>query len=667
MKTRSLLQVNLIALITLCLNPLFSSDSDLEMALLAHDVQSFASGSATASTETDDRTGSNSSNASTTTAILIGESDSNSSTNTPPKPHNPHTEITIDDTWTDDDAAFLKAFIEKPNTTTAFLNQLNRSLHDEWGVKTWVGYLALGTAYGFYGWTDASYMQLTESWALPDAMLCIMEQATYDRIYGFAYKQQRFTAFAGKLAYGAIGECLEWAASFAKRYEFKLSNFPKIISPNADFTAIETNAYAKSRLLTNTAGLALAAGSAMVDAALYKRYLATTYDASPNDITFWPIWLGAGLTLDNFNDVLDLTCTGFAKLCKTQTGTMHEQRQHLKELFAKAQYHLQISNDSEIEAIYNQFTAAGNGTADINIDQLQLLTAAGANTALPNRWKRDLTTKSMAALFTAANIYNWWVLGNGIMNLNVAQVDSPTAASAALGTLNVAIFAPLTYAGMVQMGNGIIDTFAPQSSQLPHANHRSENNAIKRALQMLHVPVAFTLCAAGALAATSFSLYFTLYPELPFAAANNTAVNYSDYYNYTADDNSSISNATEDDSCAGYYGNDISFFYNQPWYMVQTAAFLVAANSRPAAKALQIMRAAPTKIADTAAGMYNKVRNWCGYEMLQPTMTPSHMRDTMMAVILTAVFMLKNANDTAITNLYSDINAENLPKPQAKP
>ncbi len=337
----------------------------------------------------------------------------------------------------------------------------------------------------------------------------------------------------------------------------------------------------------------------------------------------------------------------------------------MKELYAKAQYHLQIITDSEIETIYAQFQTPGNATANINLTQLQLLTALGANTELPNRWMRNLATNSMAAVLTLANIYNWWVLGNGILDLNVTQADSPTAASAILGTLNVAIFAPLTYAGMVQMGNGIIDTFAPKNAQLPHANHRSENNAFKRALQMLHMPVAFTLCAAGAVAATSFSLYFTLYPELPFIDNNNnTADNYSDYYNYTADGNSSFSNSTEYDECTGYYHNDISFFYTKPWYMVQTAAFLIAANSRPVAKALQIMRKTPTVITDAATDSYNKLRNWCGYEMLQPTMTPPHMRDTMMAVILTAVVMLKNANDTKVTNLYTDLNAKNLPKSQ---
>lgn len=665
MKARSILQANLIAILTLCLNPLFASDasSDLEVPLLEiemlEDVRNLAHDHSSRASSNSDPS---------TTAMEMDRSGNDSSTDTPPKPnnprndsstntpHNPHTAITIDDNDVINDP-FFQDFCRNHNnlathnaTTAAFLNQLNRSLNNEWNVKTWVGYLALGAAYGFYGWTDASYMQLSESWAFPDAMLCIMEQATYDKIYGFAYTQQRFTAFTGKLAYGAIGECLEWAGNLAKRYEAKFSKCPKVISPNANVTAVETDTYAKSRLLANTLGLVLSGGSALVDAKLYKRYLTTTYDASPNDITFWPIWLGAGLTLDNFNDVLELIYAGFAMLV-SKTGVIPEQHKHLKELFAHAQYHLQISPDSEIENIYAQFTAAGDGTKNININQLQLLTAAGANTELPNRWLRNLATKSIATVFTLANLYNWWVLGNGIMNLNVAKADSTTAASAALGTLNMAIFVPLTFAGMVQMGNGIIDTFAPQSSQLPHANHRSESNAFKRALQILHLPVAFTACAAGAVAATSFSLYFTLYPDAPFTASNSTGD-----YNLTNASFNLTDNISEYDECAGYYDNDISFFYNQPWYMVQTAAFLVAANSRPVAKALQIMRAAPTKITDSAVSMYNKVRSWCGYEKFATEITAPQMRDTMMAVILTAVAMLKNANDTTVNGLYGDLN-----------
>lgn len=663
MKARSILQANLIALLTLFLNPLFASDasSDLEVPLLEiemlEDVRNLAHDHSSRASSNSDPS---------TTVIEMDRSGNDSSTDTPPKPaHNPHTEITIDNTWTAEDDAALQAFMNKPNNTTAFLNQLNRSQQDEWGIKTWVGYLALGAAYGYYSWRCSDYGQLGFLSSFPDGFVCLTDEQTANNIILFAYHELSNTTFAGKLAYGVIGECLEWAGNLAKRYEVKLSNFPKVINRNADVTAVETDTYAKSRLLANAVGLLLSGGSALVDANLYKRYLTTASGVAPYELTFLPLWLGAGLTLDNFNDVLDLTHSGFAMLGKNQTGTIAEQHQHLKELFAKAQYHLQISTDAEIETIYNQFTAAGDGTKNININQLQLLTAAGANTELPNRWLRNFATKSIATVFTLANIYNWWVLGNGILDLNVAKADRPTAASAALGALNVAIFAPLTFAGMVQMVNGIIDTLAPQNAQLPHANHRSESNLFKRGLQALHLLAAFTLCAAGSVAATSFSLYFTVYPEMPFAAANNTASNYSGY-NYTADDNSSFNNATEYDSCAGYYGNDINFFYTQPWYMVQTAAFLIAANSRPVAKAVQIMRAAPTKITDSAVSMYNKVRSWCGYEKFESEITAPQMRDTMMEKILTASAMLKNANDTAITSLHSDLNAVNLPQPQAK-
>jgi hypothetical protein len=332
MKTRSALQLTLIALLTLCITPLFSSEqSSLKAALLhqwTQDDQDYLestlgitrlnNNSACLQNINHHSLGSDSDtelqeavrlfvshdDSSSTPSTNLNRSDSNTSTN-------PSTIVPIDINVSPKSHC---------TTTSAFLNQLNRSLNNEWGVKTWVGYLALSTAYGFYAWTDASYMQLTELWSPPDLFFCLIDPDIAQKMYDFAYTKQRFTAFTGKLAYGAIGECLEWVGSLAKRYEVKLNNLPKVIAPNADITAIETDTYTKSRLLLNTLGLVLAGGSALVDAKLYKRYLTRTYDATPSDITFWPIWLSMGLTLDNFNDVLDLTYAGFAKFCKTQTG-----------------------------------------------------------------------------------------------------------------------------------------------------------------------------------------------------------------------------------------------------------------------------------------------------------------------------------------------------------
>src|SRR5690606_21011828 len=94
--------------------------------------------------------------------------------------------------------------------------------------------------------------------------------------------------------------------------------------------------------------------------------------------------------------------------------------------------------------------------------------------------------------------------------------------------------------------------------------------------------------------------------------------------------------------------------------------FLVAANSRPVAKAVEIMRAAPTKITDSAYGIYNKARGWCGYEKYEPEITVPAMRDTMMEASFTASAMLKDANDATVTSLYGDLKAGELPKQAAK-
>lgn len=497
MKTRSILPATLIALIALCLNPLFSSD--LEMALLdikiTKAVQNFASGS----TKTDDSTGSNSSNASTTTAVLIGESANNSSTNTP-KSEIQHTKITIDNSGNKDtfftnlfnDTNFAEEFCKthdrKKLLTNAVLAKINMSLQNEWDWKAWSGYFALAAAYGYYASRTADYMQMAEWEAMPASLFCPLDQATADGMYDVIYKQQYFIATFGKVLYGSVAQCMEWVTKLSKKYQTKQKTCEQFNITKQDLTAITPGYAQKVNFAQYTLSSLIAIGSALVDSSLYKKYILTAINyQSPTTKTVMVIGLGTGLALDNFEDLNSIMAATIKKLSNCSTTVSHNKREHLITLFAKAQYNLQTCSDTEIEDKYKDFTAKHVDEQQLSLEQLQLLTTFGKGTDLPSRWKRNVTAHGTAALFTLANIYNWWVLGNGITDINVAKSDTPTAASAAFGVLSTLIFAQLGYNGMVELCNSTIDMFAFKNSQLPHANHWNESNSFKRIMQCLHL------------------------------------------------------------------------------------------------------------------------------------------------------------------------------------
>lgn len=603
--------------------------------------------------------------------------------------------------------------------TEALLNSIYELTEDTWDKKTWAIYLlGLGPLYGYCGaWRIADYAQLSVTDGFPKAFYWATSQKTRDDIGDFAFGPLKATAFSGRVLYGCILDIPETVSRFRQQYTLN-GNFP-FVHTSEDFAQLETQQKWYIRWPVRLLSLGTAAALSAVDALLYKRIgdkAKTLTLAGKDPLQAYELWL-AGVW-DGYEGIKEDINDPLRRYLNKGDATALGQRKNFKHRIAQSLHYLQHAPDERIAEAFTTYQQQ-NPQPKMSQQGLSSLLDLGKDTALPDRYLRQYGTKTMALFFTALAIYPNWILGNGIVEVDATR-DSPTIASAALGVLTIGLNLTPTYRGVKNLGNALIDTFAPESQRLPHANHKSEQYRLMRFLQMLHTPTAIALVAAGAAGATMFNFYSQSIGNPPgsegflstvdaYLSTVDTLYNatLADYdtltalYNFCA--NMTV-NSTEAVMCMGNYTKasnaydikyqeyinascfspygypdanencvmnlpyDVYYFYNQPRQMLLAIGYCFAVAANPIAKAINGMRKAPITFVEKVKGTYQTLKGWCGCAAATATesLSAADMRDKLIEPLLTAQQVLKTTNDSAICNIVADLGCEaNQPLPKA--